>query len=91
MLKWFISLGILALLAGCGEHRYPSDIMEGNVSGIARQGDVWLEKELEVAGPGWAKVGLIFGYDDNQAGCSDIANAMMKERGLTFRCTVIAK
>lgn len=52
---------------------------------VGASNDYWLEV-FNLAGE-WERVALIYGYFDDYSGCSDVANALMKEYSRQYRCT----
>ncbi|MBY9066099.1 hypothetical protein K1X12_04265 [Hyphomonas sp. WL0036] len=51
---------------------------------IGSSNDYWLEM-FNLAGE-WERVALIYGYFEDYSGCSDIADALMKEYSREYRC-----
>ena len=84
MRRTLVILLLGSLLASCGDSGSKLErFSERNKVGDSS--DYWLE--IDNAFGDWERVALIFAYYDDEEGCSDIASALSKEYGRSYRCS----
>jgi|TARA_R110002012_G_scaffold128026_1_gene280270 hypothetical protein len=79
----FCVILILALIVtGCSKSPEDklSDLEELVLDGISSSGDYWIIKQGDYYTDRYYKVGLVFGYGDNQLACTEMLSAYRKVR-----------